>query len=116
MARLLIAKPEVSFHTLFHAVLAQAGYVAIEAANSYEGRPAADVACLAGGRLGRRAPAQAPLLIVDAEAQFQAFFCEVLAQAGYLVTEAVSRSAGLAVADAAGLADGRMDLRYLVVY
>ena len=43
MARLLIVKPEASFHTLFHAVLAQAGYVAIEAANGYEGRPVADV-------------------------------------------------------------------------
>jgi hypothetical protein len=116
MARLLIVKPEASFYTLFQVVRAQAGYVAIEAANSYEGRPSADMMCLADGRLDRRAPTRSRLLIVDAEAQFQAFFCEVLAQAGYLVTEAVSRSAGLAVADAAGLADGRMDLRYLVVY
>ena len=30
MARLLIVKPETSLHTLFHAVLAQAGYVATE--------------------------------------------------------------------------------------
>jgi hypothetical protein len=108
MARLLIVKPEVSFHTLFHTVLAQAGYVAIEAANSYEGRPAADMVCLADGRRERRAPTRARLLIVEAATQFHAFFCEVLAQEGYLVTEAVHR--------AAGLADGRMGLRYLVVY
>ena len=49
MARLLIVKPETSFHTLF-----QAGYVAIEAANSYEGQPAADVAGLVDGRMGMR--------------------------------------------------------------
>ena len=54
MARLLIVKPETFFHTLFHTVLAQAGYVAIEAANSYEGQPAADVACLADGRMDLR--------------------------------------------------------------
>ena len=58
----------------------------------------------------------ARLLIVKPEASFYTLFQVVRAQAGYLVTEAVSRSAGLAVADAAGLADGRMDLRYLVVY
>ena len=38
MARLLIVEPEADFHTLFDAALAQAGYVAVEAANSYEGR------------------------------------------------------------------------------
>jgi hypothetical protein len=115
MARLLIVKPEAYFYTIFHAVLAQAGYVAIEAANSYEGRPAADVVCLADGRLDRRAPAPARLLIVEAAAQFHDIFCEVLIQEDYVVTEAVSRSAGLAVTDAAGLADGRLGLRYLVV-
>ena len=54
MARLLIVQPEPSFHTLFRIVLAQAGYVAIEAANSYEGQPAADTAGLADSRIGRR--------------------------------------------------------------
>jgi len=49
------------------------------------------------------------------KAQFHAFFCEILSQGGYLVTEAVNRDAGLAVVDVVGLADGRMDLRYLVV-
>ena len=44
MARLLIVEPEADFHTLFDAALAQAGYVAVEAANSYEGPPAADTA------------------------------------------------------------------------
>src|SRR5262245_45539091 len=73
MARLLIIKPEAYFHTLCHTVLTQAGYVAIEAANTYEGRPAADVVCLADGRLDRRAPARARLLIVDAETQFHTF-------------------------------------------
>jgi hypothetical protein len=116
MARLLIVKPAASFHILFHAGLAQAGYVAIEAANSYEGRPAADVVCLGDGRRDRRTPARARLLIVEAAAQFHALFCEVLAQEGYVVTEAVHRAAGLAAADAAGRADGRMGLRYLVVY
>jgi hypothetical protein len=111
MAHLLIVKPEVSFHTLFHAALAQAGYIAIEAANSYEGQPAADVVCLGDGRRARRTPAPARLLIVEA-AQFHAFFCEVLAQEGYLVTEAVSRAAGLA----ANRVDGMRALRYVVVY
>jgi hypothetical protein len=111
MARLLIVKPAASFYTLFHIVLAQAGYVAIEAANSYEGRPAADVACLADGRRERRAPTRARLLIVEAAAQFHAFFCEVLAQEGYLVTEAVHREAGLA----ADLEDVMRVLRYVVV-
>ena len=50
MARLLIVQPEVSFHPLFHTVRAQAGYIAIAAANRYEGPPAADVAGLADGR------------------------------------------------------------------
>src|SRR5438552_11607968 len=86
MARLLIVQPEPSFHALFRIVLAQAGYVAIEAANSYEGQPAADVAGLTEGKLTRRAPARASLLIVEATAQFHAFFCEVLAQDGYIVT------------------------------
>jgi len=54
MARYLIVKPEASFHTLFHAALALAGYVAIDATNSYEGRPAADVACLADSRMDLR--------------------------------------------------------------
>ena len=115
MVGLLIVQPEPSFHTLFRIVLAQAGYVAIEAANSYEGQPAADVAGLTEGKLTRRAPARASLLIVEAAAQFHAFFCEVLAQEGYVVTEAVHREAGLA-ADAAGLTDDRIDLRYLIVY
>jgi hypothetical protein len=113
MARLLIVKPETSFHTLFHIVLAQAGYVAIEAANSYEGRPAVDVVCLADGRRDRQAPRRACLLIVEAAAQFHAFFCEVLAQAGYVVTEAVNSDAGR---PAAGLADAMRALRYVVVY
>jgi DNA-binding response OmpR family regulator len=113
MARLLIVKPETSFHTLFHAVLAQAGYVAIEAANSYERRPAADVVCLADGRRDRRAPARARLLIVEAAAQFHAFFCEVLAQAGYVVTEAVNSDT---VQSDAGRAADMLELRYVVVY
>jgi len=105
MARLLIVKPEEDFHALLHAVLAQAGYVAVEAANSYEGRPAADAVCLADGRRAR-------LLIVEAKAQFHAFFCEILTQEGYVVTEAVNRDAGLAT----HAASSRLYLRYLVVY
>jgi len=54
MARLLIVKPATAFHTLFHAGLAQAGDVAIEAAHSYEGQPAADTAGLANGRISMR--------------------------------------------------------------
>src|SRR2546427_4556658 len=96
MARLLIVQPEPSFHTLFRSVLAQAGDVAIEAANSYEGQPAADVACLTDGKLTRRAPAPARRLIVEAAAQFHAFFCEGLAQEGYGVTEGIHPRARLA--------------------
>jgi len=49
-----ISFPEASFHTLFQVVLAQAGCTAIEAVNSYEGRPTADVVCLADGRMDLR--------------------------------------------------------------
>ncbi len=54
MARLLIVKPATAFHTLFHAGLAQAGDVVIEAAHSYEGQPAADAVDLADGRVNLR--------------------------------------------------------------
>ena len=60
MARLLIVEPEADFHTLFDAALAQAGYVAVEAANSYEGPPAAEAVCLASVTRGRRAPGRPP--------------------------------------------------------
>ena len=116
MARLLIVEPEDYFHTLFQAVLAQAGYVAVEAANSYEGQLAVDAVCRSDVMRDIRGPALAHLLIVKAEAQFHAFFCGVLAQEGYVVTEAVTSVAELAAVDAAGLADVRRDLRYLVVY
>jgi DNA-binding response OmpR family regulator len=114
MARLLIVEPEDYFHTLFQAVLAQAGYVAVEAANSYEGQLVVDAVCRSDVMRDIREPALAHLLIVEAEAQFHAFFCGVLAQEGYVVTEA--SAAELAAADAAGLEDVRRDLRYLVVY
>jgi DNA-binding response OmpR family regulator len=115
MARLLIVAPEVAFHTLLDAALAQAGYVAVEAANSYEGWPAADVAYRAAGRRPPRAPARARLLLVDAAAQFDTFFRDVLAQEGYVVTTAVHRTAGWPAANAAARAS-RQDFRYLVVY
>lgn len=116
MARLLIVEPEDYFHTLFQAVLAQTGYVAVEAANSYEGQLVVDAVCRSDVMRDIREPALAHLLIVEAEAQFHAFFCGVLAQEGYVVTEAVTSVAELAAVDAAGLADVRRDLRYLVVY
>jgi CheY-like chemotaxis protein len=116
MARLLIVEPEDDFHTLFQAVLAQAGYVTVEAANSYEGQLVVDTVCRSNVMRDIREPPLAHLLIVEAEAQFHAFFCGVLAQEGYVVTEAVTSVAELAVVDAAGLADVRRDLRYLVVY
>ena len=110
MARLLIVEPEADFHTLFDAALAQAGYVAVEAANSYEGQPAADAVCLAAVTRNRRAPRQAPLLLVEAAAQFHAFFRDVLDQEGYVVTAAVHSAAGQSAAAV------RRDIRYLVVY
>jgi hypothetical protein len=116
MARLLVVGPEDYFHTLFQAVLAQAGYVAVEAANSYEGQLVVDAVCRSDVMRDIREPTLAPLLIVEAEAQFHAFFCGVLAQEGYAVTEAVTSVAELAAADAAGLEDVRRNLRYLVVY
>ena len=116
MARLLIVEPEDDFHTLFQAVMAQAGYVAVEAANSYEGQLVVDAVCQSDVMRDIREPTLAHLLIVEAEAQFHAFFCGVLAQEGYVVTEAVTSVAELAAVDAAGLADVRRDLRYLVVY
>ena len=56
MARLLIVEPEADFHALFDAALAQAGYVAVEAANSYEGRRRREAVCLASvtGSAGAR--------------------------------------------------------------
>ena len=110
MARLLIVEPEADFHTLFQAVLAQAGYVAVEAANSYEGQLGVDAVCRSDVMRAIREPALAHLLLVEAEAQFHAFFCGVLAQEGYVVTEAVTSAAELAAADV------RRDIRYLVVY
>jgi hypothetical protein len=110
MARLLIVEPEADFHTLFDAALAQAGYVAVEAANSYEGQPAADAVCLAAVTRNRRAPRRAPLLLVEAAAQFHAFFRDVLDQEGYVVTAAVHSAAGQPAAAV------RRDIRYLVVY
>ena len=58
----------------------------------------------------------ARLLIVEPEEYFHPLFREVLAQEGYVMTAAVHRYAGLPAADAARLADVRMDIRYLVVY
>ena len=109
MARLLIVEPEADFHTLFDAALAQAGYVAVEAANSYEG-PAAEAVCLASVTRGRRASGRPPLLLVEAAAQFHAFFRDVLVQEGYVVTAAVHSAAGQPAANV-----GR-GIRYLVVY
>ena len=106
MARLLIVEPEADFHTLFDAALAQAGYMAVEAANSYEGPPAADATGLATGTRARRAP----LLLVEAAAQFHAFFRDVLVQEGYVVTAAVHSAAGQPAANV------RRGIRYLVVY
>ena len=110
MARLLIVEPEDDFHTLFQAVLAQAGYVAVEAANSYEGQLVVDAVCRSDLMRDIREHAPAYLLIVEAEAQFHAFFRDVLAQEGYVVTEAVTSVTELAAADV------RRDIRYLVVY
>jgi hypothetical protein len=110
MARLLIVTPEADFRPLFAAAMAQAGYVAVEAANSYEGQPAADTARRAETRRPRRAPGRAHLLLVEATAQFDAFFRDVLAQEGYVVTAAVQRSAEPLAADAPP------DIRYLVIY
>ena len=115
MARLLIVAPEDDFHTLFADVLAQAGYVAVEAANSYEGWPAADAACQVDGTRARQAPALGRLLLVEPAAQFLAFFCDVLAQTGYVAVAAVPSAAGRTATDAAGRADGRRDIRYLVI-
>jgi len=42
-------------------------------------------------------------------------FDDVLAQAGYVALEAVSSEAGRLAADVAGQADGRRDIRYLVI-
>ncbi len=116
MVRRLIVEPEDDFHTLFGAALAQAGYVAIEAANSYEGLPVADAVCRAAVRRAKRAPTRARLLIVEPAAQFHAFFRAVLVQEGYVVTAAVPHAAGRLAADAAGQADVWRDIRYLVVY
>ena len=113
MARLLIVEPKGSFHALFAVALAQAGYIAIEAANSYEGWPAADVAYRADGWRSRRTSAS--LLLVEAAAQFHTFFRDILAQEGYVVTTAVHRTAGWPAANAAARAS-RQDFRYLVVY
>jgi hypothetical protein len=110
MARLLIVAPAADFHTLFDAALAQAGYVVVEAANSYEGPPAADAVGRATGPRARRGPGRAPLLLVEATAQFHAFFRDVLAQEGYVVTTAVPSVAGQTAADV------RRGIRYLVVY
>ena len=110
MARLLIVAPEADFHSLFAAALAQAGYVAVEAANSYEGPPAADTARRAETRRVRRTSRRAHLLLVEATAQFDAFFRDVLAQEGYVVTAVVHRSAEQPATDV------RRDIRYLVVY
>ena len=57
----------------------------------------------------------ARLLIVAPEDDFHTLFDDVLAQAGYVAVEAVPSAAGLAAADAAGQADGRWDIRYLVI-
>ena len=110
MARLLIVAPEADFHPLFAAALAQAGYVAVEAANSYEGGPTADAARRTETRRPRRGPGRADLLLVEATAQFDAFFRDVLAQEGYRVTAVGPRSAEHPTADV------RRDIRYLVVY
>jgi hypothetical protein len=110
MARLLIVAPEADFHSIFAAALAQAGYVAVEAANSYEGSPVADVARRAGVRRSRRTLRPAPLLLVEATGQFDAFFRDILVQEGYVVTEAVHSSAEHSAGDVGG------DIRYLVVY
>ena len=59
MARLLIVEPEADFHALFDAALAQAGYVAVEAANSYEAGGGGS-RCLASVTRGRRAPGRPP--------------------------------------------------------
>ncbi len=115
MARLLIVEPEANFHTLFDAALAQAGYVALEAANSYEGRLAADAVCRADVRRDRRAPTRARLLIVEPATQFHAFFRAVLVEEGYVVTAVVPHAAGRPTADGAGQADVRRDIRYVVV-
>jgi DNA-binding response OmpR family regulator len=115
MARLLIVEPEADFHTFFDAALAQAGYVALEAANSYAGRPSADTVCVADGTRDRREPVRARLLMVEAEAQFHPFFCDVLAYKGYVVTVAVTSDAGRPAADTADQVDVRRDIRYLVI-
>ena len=109
MARLLIVEPEADFHTLFDAALAQAGYVAVEAANSYEGHGGGSgvPGVRHTGSAGVRA---APLLLVEAAAQFHAFFRDVLVQEGYVVTAAVHSAAGQPAANV------RRDIRYLVVY
>jgi hypothetical protein len=116
MARLFIVAPADDFHTLFDDVLAQAGYIAVEAANSYEGRPTANMVCRADGPRALPAPALRRLLLVEPAAQFLAFFRDVLAQAGYVALEAVPSEAGRAAANAAGRAGGRWDIRYLVIF
>ena len=58
-------------------------------------------------RLGR-------LLLVDQVAPFRAFFRDALAQAGSVVTAAVTSSPGRPAA-AAGQADVRLDIRSLIV-
>jgi len=111
MARLLIVGPEDYFHTLFQAALAQAGYAAVEAANSYEGLSAADAACLADGTMELGEPERARLLLVEAEAQFLVFFRDVLEQEGYVVSQTVYSSGGLLATEAVCLADGSLDIR-----
>jgi hypothetical protein len=57
----------------------------------------------------------ARLLIVAPEDDFHTLFADVLAQTGYVAVVAVPSAAGRAATDAAGRADGRRDIRYLVI-
>ena len=111
MARLLIVEPKGSFHALFAVALAQAGYIAIEAANSYEGWPAADVAYRADGWRSRRTSAS--LLLVEAAAQFHTFFRDILVQEGYVVTTAVASRREDLIEDLKALAKEEQDKRRL---
>ena len=115
MARLLIVAPEADFHTLFADVLAQAGYVAVEAANSYEGRPAADAARRADGRgpgggphgptcsWSKRRHGSSPSSVTS------------WPRMGYVGVGGGPQRGRMDATDPAGRADGRRDIRYLVV-
>jgi DNA-binding response OmpR family regulator len=116
MARLLIVEPEAYVRALLDDALAQAGFVAVEAANRYEGLPAGEAACLADGLRDLWGPARARLLLVEAEAQFLTFFQAVLEQEGYVVTTTVPSAVGLPAVDTACLADVMLDIQYLVIY